>query len=198
MKLAYLLIPLLFISACVQQGTTTQTMQETKIAINSFPESIAAGQYLAITWRIDGPEKAIDHTAVHYGNEPKPDAKVPSDYPKVSRIQPGTIPAVYSTVVIINESGTYYFRAHAIVGEKHIWSDEKSFVVTGQVFGMLCSQVCLSVGYGNSGACRDSCLPDEKEWGPINRCPSPQTCCCKNVTATISRNCCLVTITSKC
>ncbi len=190
-KIYLVLIPLLLISACVQQGTqtTSTTLQETKIFISSFPESVAAGEYLAITWRIDGPERAIDHTAVHYGNE-SVQAKVPSDYPKVSRIQEGTIPAVYSTVMVINEPGIYYFRAHAIVDSKHVWSEEKSFVITFP--GILCADVCVSAGY-SPGGCRDSCLPGEINWGPINRCPAPKTCCCKNETATNPENCCILT-----
>src|SRR3989338_3743744 len=95
-RIYLLLIPMLFLSACTQQGTittTTTTVQEAKIFINSFPDSVQTGQEFAITWRIEGPEKAIEHTAVHYGLQTRPDAKVPTDYPNVSRIQQGTIPA---------------------------------------------------------------------------------------------------------
>src|SRR3989338_8504035 len=111
-KIYLLLIPILLFSACAQQvaTTTTVTVPEVKIIIESYDENVKTDQEFAITWRIEGPEKSIDHTAIHYGLQPKPDAKVPSDYSKASQIQAGTVPATYSTIMTINEPGTYYFR----------------------------------------------------------------------------------------
>lgn len=188
-KIYLLLIPILILSACTQeQGTTTTTIapvgpDDVKITISSYPTAVRATYDLAITWRIDGPERSIDHTAVHYGPESKPDAQLPSDYPNVSRIQKGTIPAVYSTIMVINEPGTYYFRAHAIVDGKHFWTDEKQMIVTAEV-GLRCSDTCSFVGY-KGGYCRETCMPNEIS-GVVSASQCSLTCCCTNETLTIT------------
>ncbi len=101
-----------------------------KVTTLEYPKSADLGQKFIIKWKVESSEnKSIEHTAVHYSNNSAPDAKVPSDYRFVSKIQAGKIPGEFSSEFAVETYGTMYFRTHAIIDGKHYWSEEKSFVV---------------------------------------------------------------------
>ncbi len=89
------------------------------------PEDRQAGQAIDMSWTVNGPESEIDHTAVHWANESVPDPASPADYGNTSgAVEPAEIPGTFQTDVTLDEPGTYYFIAHAIVDETHLWSEE--------------------------------------------------------------------------
>ena len=149
-----LLVFAILVSGCTQQGQQNDTTgnttvsnppaqeppaqepEETPIAISltTTPSTAIAGESLAIAWSIESPEKTINHTAVHYGPSSVSNPQVPADYPSASSFQctqtPCSIPGSFSTSLSIPESGTYYYRAHAIVDGMHYWSSERTITVS--------------------------------------------------------------------
>lgn len=112
----------------------TAPVSAATIDVLSFPPSVDAASKFSVSWKINSDAQiGIQHTAVHYGTSPVPDAKVPSDYPGVTKIQSGTIPGSFSVELSLPSAGSYYFRAHAIVDGRHVWSGEKVMTVKATV-----------------------------------------------------------------
>ncbi|MBI5884560.1 hypothetical protein HZB89_00510, partial [archaeon] len=111
----------------------------TPVILVSSPSASTAGAEFVIDWKINAlpltitPPLTITHTAVHYGPESRPNASLPSDYASASQIQCAesacSIPSSFSTSMSIAEPGTYYYRAHAVIGVTHFWSEEKMIVI---------------------------------------------------------------------
>ncbi len=103
------------------------------ITITSAPASAATSQEVAISWRIDGKNATIPHTAVHYGTSSVANPAGPADYPLASTFlcttRPCKIPGQFLANIKINETGTYYYRAHAIIDGENIWSEEKTIEI---------------------------------------------------------------------
>jgi len=100
------------------------------IKILSAPKEASASQDIIISWLVETPKIAtISHTAVHFGKISRPEAKLPSDYPEKSAIFKGTIPASFSAILRLSTSGIYYWRAHAIIEENNIWSNEQTIQI---------------------------------------------------------------------
>lgn len=111
-------------------ATATPVPISASIDVLSAPSSVDAGSKFSISWKVNSDaQTGIQHTAVHYGTSPVPDAKVPSDYPGITKIQSGTIPGTFSVELSLPSAGRYYFRAHAIVDGRHVWSEEKQMTV---------------------------------------------------------------------
>jgi hypothetical protein len=104
---------------------------EPRITLVNYPSRATTTSSLTFTWSIDSGEKIdIDHTAIHYDTNPVSNPTSPNDYSRASSVQSGEIPGTFSTSLTIQVPGTYYFRAHAIVDGKHVWSEERSIIVT--------------------------------------------------------------------
>ena len=85
---------------------------------------------LVIKWLIEYPKIAtISHTAVHFGPTSRQSPKLPSDYPEKTTILKGTIPATFSAELKVPLPGIYFYRAHTIVDEVNVWSEEKELTV---------------------------------------------------------------------
>ena len=101
-----------------------------RILLLDAPRVASINESLTFSWLVDTEASgSTSHTAIHFGKISKPHAKIPSDYPEKSAILKGAIPATFSATIKVDKEGTYYYRAHAIVNENNIWSDEKTFRV---------------------------------------------------------------------
>lgn len=121
-------------------ATTTKTEpQPPGVKVLSYPNSVNVGQSIKVIWRVESPEtEEINHTAVHYDTQYHPGifstTKTPaeSNYPNLTPVQKGTIPATFTAQIPTSESGKIYFRAHAIIDGKHYWSEEMEVDVVGE------------------------------------------------------------------
>ncbi len=108
------------------------TIVEPFIDVTDAPLAVKAGDSFAVAWNVNGNPQAIRHTAVHYGPASLA-PQTPSDYPKASQFlcvdAPCQIPGEFSVQLTIAEPGKYYYRAHAVVDGKNIWSAERSVSV---------------------------------------------------------------------
>ncbi|CAG1003489.1 hypothetical protein METP3_03523 [Methanosarcinales archaeon] len=155
-KITFILIiilSLLIVSGCVSQEPTgtptaiptatpigtatatvipTQTQQPgTSVDILNAPGTAVPGKSFDVIWRVNSPdEKTIPHTAIHYGPQSKAEPLTLTSYPDLTQVQSGTIPANFSAKIIINSTGTTYFRAHAIIDGVNYWSPEKIITVS--------------------------------------------------------------------
>lgn len=145
-KLTYIfivIISLLISSGCVNQqqtGTpmptaiptpTTPAVQPgTSVEILNAPATAIPGESFDIIWGVNSlTEKTISYTAIHYGSQSRVEPLTLTSYPNLTPVMNGTIPANFSTSVIINETGIKYFRAHAIIDGVNYWSTEKIITV---------------------------------------------------------------------
>ncbi len=99
---------------------------EISVEVLEAPESVEVGQSFLIRWHLNSTvETEIPHTAVHYGPEPVSGELTLESYPFLTVPENGTIPAEFEETLVLEEAGTVYFRAHAIVDESSYWSDEQ-------------------------------------------------------------------------
>jgi plastocyanin len=96
------------------------------VAWEDEPEDRETGEPIAMNWSLEGPAGEVPHTGVHYANESVEDPTSPDDYGNTSgAVEPADVPGTYDTEVTFDEAGTYYLRAHAIVGDdEQVWTEE--------------------------------------------------------------------------
>lgn len=105
------------------------------VEVLKMPSTVVAGRPFEIAWKVNSPiETTINHTAVHYGPEPRYPPLDLKSYLYISDILTGSIPSDFSTKITIKNVGDYntgvlYFRAHAIIDGVSYWSEEKTIVV---------------------------------------------------------------------
>jgi plastocyanin len=106
------------------------------VTLTTAPTSSIAGQQVSINWHIDSDPASIRHSAVHFGPNSVPSPKGPGDYPSASQYLctdvACSIPGDFATTIGIAKSGTYYYRAHAVIGGQNYWSDEKTITIQAQ------------------------------------------------------------------
>jgi hypothetical protein len=117
-----------------------QTLSPTEIygGIGKFPDRAKSGDPINITWWLAYPKGTnITHTGIHYGyfGIPGPlglDVD-PSDpgYPEVIAIPIDRFGEGrnFQATLIPLKKGRLYFRAHAVLDGKNLWSEERSIVV---------------------------------------------------------------------
>lgn len=114
--------------------TPTPIPKGVSVEVLKAPDTAAAGQSFEVVWRVNSPsQKQIPHTAVHYGSESKSEPLTLTSYPALTKVQNGTIPANFSAMIVINSTGTTYFRAHAIVDGVSFWSEEKTITISSSL-----------------------------------------------------------------
>ncbi|MBI4894232.1 MAG: hypothetical protein HY833_00655 [Candidatus Aenigmarchaeota archaeon] len=116
-----------------EQAEAVAEEQETLayISLVNSPSSAYTNTPVSFIWKVDsGDEVPISHTAIHYDTRSVPSPAAYTDYRKAGRFFDGEVPGSFSDSMTILEAGTYYYRAHAVVGGKEIWSDEKTLVVS--------------------------------------------------------------------
>lgn len=139
---AVVLIAVVFLSACTQQPSaqTGQISKEAEkatpeITLKISPESASASEEFVVSWEVSGTGK-IPHTAIHYGPKSVADPKGPSDYPKATEFQcqdvQCSLPNSFFAKIKIDAAGTYYYRAHAVVDGKNVWSEEKKIIISAK------------------------------------------------------------------
>ncbi|OGG21755.1 hypothetical protein A3B48_03595 [Candidatus Gottesmanbacteria bacterium RIFCSPLOWO2_01_FULL_40_10] len=111
---------------------------EYKVSLLDAPAEVIEDATFAFTWRVDGLPTTINHTSVHYGAEStagdlgKDVAPEDTNYTDlVNDFAKGNfnIPLQFVGNTAIARTGTYYFRAHAIINGQHYWTEEKTLTV---------------------------------------------------------------------
>ncbi|MFA5861617.1 MAG: hypothetical protein WDA16_07975 [Candidatus Thermoplasmatota archaeon] len=105
----------------------------TGVSLLKYPPSAKAGVPFEIEWRVDTAGAAsTPHTAIHYGATAvqKSTAELkPTDYPRATTFQNGSLPATFRATIMPTELGILYFRGHAIVDGKASWTEEVALAV---------------------------------------------------------------------
>lgn len=109
-----------------------------KVTLIDAPKEVSTAVNSTFTWRVDGPATAINHTAVHLGTSSQTgdlgkDVK-PENTPYSLMVQDFAngnynVPLQFVGNIVLNDPGTYYYRVHAQVKDKHYWTDEYSLEV---------------------------------------------------------------------
>jgi hypothetical protein len=114
------------------------TSDNYKLSLVDAPKEVTVGGVATFTWRIDGPGTQIHSTAVRLGTESQSgdlDAKVkPEDTKYTMFVKDFTngdfnIPLQFVGNIPLTALGKYYFRVHALIKDKNLWSDEYSLDV---------------------------------------------------------------------
>ncbi len=141
MKYALLLLAIMtavaMLAGCAPEVRETEQAAKEVVApqvtFESAPDLATTGQELTMSWKISGSAATTPHTAIHYGTVSVPEPKGPQDYAKATTFQcqttPCSIPNSFSSQLRIDEPGTYYYRAHAIIDGKNVWSEEKTITI---------------------------------------------------------------------
>ncbi len=128
----------LIISGCVgapPEVTPTATATQTPAAVTatssitpairvtSYPARVEGESNFTIRWEVTGGLVGeISHSTVHWGF--RTGRANMTDYGRFSGVQTGKTPKEFSAGLVAPESGTVYFRAHAIVDGEDLYSDE--------------------------------------------------------------------------
>ena len=106
--------------------------QKVEIMEIVFPQSATSGETVEFKWKVSsGTEQEVSHTAVHWDLVGGHGADF-SAYANASEILQGRTNETFTvnvTLPQVTEETTFYFRLHAVTGEKHTYSDETSFVI---------------------------------------------------------------------
>ena len=93
----------------------------------SYPVNVKGETNFTIKWEVSGAAGNITHTAVHWGfRSGGQDVK---DYGRFSKVYTGKIPQQFSAELIAPESGPIYFRAHAMVDGKDVYTPEYTITI---------------------------------------------------------------------
>lgn len=95
------------------------------VAVISHPASVEAGESFVISWQVNPSEPVmIPHTAIHYGPESRADIGYPGLTPEFNLGNFKT-PDVFTSVITAPQNpGKLYFRAHAIIEDREVWTEE--------------------------------------------------------------------------
>lgn len=118
--LLLLTVPL---AGCAQDGG--DGAQAVEVHWVNEPQDRKTGQATSMSWELTGPEGQIQHTGIHWADHSVDDPQTPADYGNTTKaVEPAQVPGTFDADETIDESGTYYFIAHAIVDGEHKWSEE--------------------------------------------------------------------------
>lgn len=133
LSIALLTVPIV---GCVDTDDDP-TASDYEVTWDQEPGDRSTGEANDMSWTVDGPEFEIPHTGVHWADRSVDDPTSPADYGNTSgAVEPAEVPGTFETEVTIDEPGTYYFIAHAIVGDEHVWSEEVEVEVEGGGVGV--------------------------------------------------------------
>jgi hypothetical protein len=108
------------------------------ITVVNYPHTLPHEDNATFTWQIAGPVATSYYTVIVGGTTSLSGSlgydKTLGDTPYqllVADFARGTYPVPYQFVgnAKISQSGTYYFRALSVIGDKNIWSDEHSMTI---------------------------------------------------------------------
>ncbi len=115
-----------------------QVLKGPGIEMTSLPTKVIVGTDLTVIWRVFGDGLRATHTAVHYGYQSKPGTfgldvgPTAAGYTSLtSEFASGdyALPMDFTAAFKPNNAGALYLRAHAIIGGKNYWTDEKIVTV---------------------------------------------------------------------
>jgi len=109
--------------------TTTSTgTSSPAIKVIFYPSAPNGDTNITIRWEVSGGTPGdITSTAIYWGTR-SGNASI-SAYPKVSMIQSGKTTQAFNATIKTPTSGSLYFRAHAIVDGKEIFSPENQIII---------------------------------------------------------------------
>lgn len=94
---------------------------------------------IKFTWRVSAPESFLTGpTGIYYGYDSTPSAATKLDSPKAVAYPNFTpdyatgtfkLPDIFDVNLAFNRPGKVFFRAYALVGGDHVWSEERSLLV---------------------------------------------------------------------
>lgn len=162
------------------------------------PQDGEEGEAIEMTWSVEGPEGEIPHTGIHWADRSVSSPQSPADYGNTSGArEPAQIPGSFDTEITFEEPGTYYIRAHAIVGEDdHRWSNQIEIQVESSEEDAVGVEVTMT-NHDEQGTSRENFTfewqlagaPDEVHrtglvWG-ANSSPDPSPAAYPNETGTV-------------
>ncbi|MEW6722265.1 MAG: hypothetical protein AB1324_03315 [Candidatus Micrarchaeota archaeon] len=113
---------------------------EPSISVVAAPSTAASGKNFNVTWNVSGPAGTIMHTAVHYDTVSHPgdfgtdvgpaQSGYPSLTPEFASVESAIPDDFTASIAAPSAPGKIYYRAHAIVGGKHYWTEERTVEVT--------------------------------------------------------------------
>lgn len=122
----------------VSSSTPTSTPAQHTIGLVYAPNELVEGDNAAFTWQVSGPTATMHTTTVYYGIKSFPGTLLSSVSPKetpytdtLKEFLQGeyAVPLQFVGNAQFPVPGTYFFRAYALIGGKHYWSGERTFVV---------------------------------------------------------------------
>lgn len=144
--LAALIVAVVVISGCAQKGEQNQTTpapsnappqgESVAIAVTSAPAAANAGTPFTISWKVEGAQKAIESTAVYYGDKSYPGTLGEDAGPDAAGyaketpdIAGGAYQDTFTANITPEKAGSLYFRVHALVDGRNYWTGERSISV---------------------------------------------------------------------
>ncbi|MBU4245873.1 MAG: hypothetical protein KKE71_02420, partial [Nanoarchaeota archaeon] len=155
--LSFLLIAIILVSGCAQTGEPVQNntppqapeapkvhapaapvVEEKIVYFVSAPENALIGNFANITWAVAGVDEKTQHTAIHYDYKSHPGKFGTNVSAKASGYEKLTpefanrsydLPKTFSANIQLIQTGTLYYRAHTIIGEKNYWTEERNVTI---------------------------------------------------------------------
>lgn len=129
MKIFRIIIPIILVAGVAWYFFGMPGLPKPKtelVVITASPPSVHAGEDFVVGWQVNNPEfTLIPHTAVHYGTASQPDISYPN-FTKEFAEGNFTIPNTFiASATAPNAPGKLYFRAHAVIEDKDVWTAEK-------------------------------------------------------------------------
>ncbi|MBI4066588.1 hypothetical protein HY411_02630 [Candidatus Gottesmanbacteria bacterium] len=118
--------------------TPTSTQETPTVALVDGPGELVEGDVATFTWHVGGPPTSIHTTAVYYGSTSAPGTLPTHTKPEDTRYGEAledflegnyAIPLRFVGSTRLGTPGTYFYRSYALIGGKHYWSGERTFVV---------------------------------------------------------------------
>ncbi|GEM_PF-2607081 len=113
-----------------------QENKKVKITQVVFPATATSGQAVEFRWKVQfGGDEEVPHTAVHWDLVGSHGEDF-SAYANASEIKQGRTNEEYSVSISmpeVSEETTFYFRVHAVVGDRHGYSEEMQVTLSPQV-----------------------------------------------------------------
>lgn len=104
------------------------------VVVANPPAVAKVGAPTTMRWLVRAPVgSTTTHTSIHWGTVSRAEAlgtdvsPTQSGYPNLlPDYAAGTfaLPREFAAALVLPETGTYFYRAHAIIGGQHIWSPE--------------------------------------------------------------------------
>ena len=154
--LSILIVAAVLVSGCVQNNGPAQNdtpaqvpdkpvqtpptpVEEKVVYFVNAPENAIIGDFANITWAVDGADEKTQHTAIHYDYASHPgklgtDVTVnASGYEKLTpefANKSYNLPKTFSAKIQLTQTGTLYYRAHAVIDDKNYWTEERNIIIT--------------------------------------------------------------------